>query len=50
MRESMADDPVAPVLTEAHMRALDRRVAYVLDAVRRCLAVNRPDLVFLDDL
>ncbi|XP_054715736.1 extracellular serine/threonine protein CG31145-like isoform X2 [Uloborus diversus] len=50
MRESMANDPVAPVLTEAHLQALDRRVGIILEAVRKCLRVNRPDLVFLDDM
>ncbi|XP_035221182.1 extracellular serine/threonine protein CG31145-like, partial [Stegodyphus dumicola] len=50
MRQSMANDPVAPVLTDAHLNALDRRVEKVLDAVRKCLFVNRPSLVFLDDL
>lgn len=50
MRESMANDPVAPVLTDAHLKALDRRVGLILHAVQRCLAVNRADLVFMDDL
>ncbi|XP_071041858.1 extracellular serine/threonine protein CG31145-like [Parasteatoda tepidariorum] len=50
MRDSLADDPVAPVLLEAHLKALDRRVAKVLDAIRQCLVANKPDLVFLDDM
>lgn len=50
MRESMAKDPVAPVLIEPHLKALDRRVGKVLEVIRLCLASNSPDLVFLDDL
>ncbi|KAG8193253.1 hypothetical protein JTE90_026997, partial [Oedothorax gibbosus] len=50
MRESMANDPVAPVLIEPHLKALDRRVGKVLEVVRLCLESNSPDLVFLDDL
>ncbi|XP_073995753.1 extracellular serine/threonine protein CG31145 isoform X3 [Rhodnius prolixus] len=38
LRESMAMDPVAPVLWEPHFTALDRRVGIVLQAVRDCLA------------
>uniref|UniRef100_A0A182RXI1 Fam20C domain-containing protein n=1 Tax=Anopheles funestus TaxID=62324 RepID=A0A182RXI1_ANOFN len=37
MRESMAIDPIAPVLWEPHLTALDRRVAIVLQAVRDCI-------------
>lgn len=50
MRESMADDPVAPVLTEPHLLALDRRVARVLQAVRACLRTNEASAVLLDDV
>lgn len=50
MRESLAEDPVAPVLLEQHLLALDRRVAKVLESVRQCLMANKPDLVFLDDM
>lgn len=37
LRESMKADPVSPILWEPHLAAIDRRVAIVLDAVRRCL-------------
>ncbi|GFQ92046.1 hypothetical protein TNCT_107121 [Trichonephila clavata] len=50
MRESMAKDPVAPVLTEAHLKALDRRVARILDCIRSCIKVNGPSGVLLDDV
>lgn len=37
MRQSMAKDPVAPVLWEPHLIALDRRVGLILQAVRDCV-------------
>ncbi|XP_044020983.1 extracellular serine/threonine protein CG31145 [Aphidius gifuensis] len=37
MRQSMAKDPVTPVLWEPHLTALDRRVGIILQAVRDCL-------------
>ncbi|XP_063994366.1 extracellular serine/threonine protein CG31145 [Diachasmimorpha longicaudata] len=37
MRQSMAKDPVAPVLWEPHLTALDRRVGLILQAIRDCL-------------
>ncbi|XP_032678997.1 extracellular serine/threonine protein CG31145 [Odontomachus brunneus] len=38
MRQSMAKDPVAPVLWEPHLDALDRRIGIVLQAIRDCIA------------
>ncbi|XP_011630485.1 extracellular serine/threonine protein CG31145-like [Pogonomyrmex barbatus] len=38
MRQSMVKDPVAPVLWEPHLEALDRRISIVLQAVRDCVA------------
>ncbi|CRK88754.1 CLUMA_CG002627, isoform A [Clunio marinus] len=37
MRESMGTDPIAPVLWEPHLEALDRRVVIVLQGIRDCL-------------
>lgn len=37
MRQSMSKDPVAPILWEPHLKALDRRVGLVLRAIRDCL-------------
>ncbi|XP_077266719.1 uncharacterized protein LOC143899871 [Temnothorax americanus] len=38
MRQSMTRDPVAPVLWEPHLDALDRRIGIVLQAIRDCIA------------
>lgn len=40
MAESMADDPLTPILWEPHLVALDRRVGYILQKIRDCLSVN----------
>lgn len=42
MRRSMANDPVAPVLTDAHLAALDRRVRTILQTVRTCIQQRGP--------
>lgn len=37
MEEAMANDPIAPVLWEPHLTALDRRVVIILNEIRNCL-------------
>lgn len=37
MRESMADDPITPILWEPYYPAMDRRVKIILEAVRGCI-------------
>lgn len=37
MRDVMSGDPIAPVLWEPHLEALDRRVVIVLQGIRDCL-------------
>ncbi|XP_055300430.1 extracellular serine/threonine protein CG31145-like [Sitodiplosis mosellana] len=38
MRESLAEDPIAPILWEPHLEALDRRLIIVLQATRDCIS------------
>ncbi|XP_059167530.1 extracellular serine/threonine protein kinase FAM20C-like [Physella acuta] len=50
LRTSLSSDPLAPVLTEPHLDALDRRVGLVISTVYDC--VNRTgswDQVIVDD-
>ncbi len=42
MRESMARDVIAPVVLEAHLEALDRRLSIIIDQVQKCI-VQRGD-------
>lgn len=37
MRDSLLQDPLAPVLTEPHLLALDRRLQLILEAVGKCI-------------
>lgn len=38
MRESLAEDPITPILYEPHLDALDRRLMLVLQATRDCIS------------
>lgn len=51
MRQSLARDPVSPVLTEGHLQALDRRLTKILHAVRQCTLQSGRTLrdVIVDD-
>lgn len=40
MRESMASDPIAPILWEPHLEALDRRVNMILKTLQECIELN----------
>lgn len=37
MRQSMAKDPLNPILWEPHLVALDRRVEIILKGIRDCV-------------
>ncbi|KAK2512732.1 hypothetical protein Q9233_016018 [Columba guinea] len=51
LREALATDPLAPVLAEPHLWALDRRLGKVLAVVEHCLAgAAQPDEVLVNDL
>ena len=49
MRESLARDPVAPVLWEPHLEALDRRIGITLQGIRDCLAKNKEEDVIVSN-
>lgn len=38
MRESLATDPLSPVIWEPYYEALDRRIPLILQQVRECVA------------
>lgn len=47
LKESMASDPIAPVLWEPHYEAMDRRVVIILNAVRECIQRKAPhDVIY----
>mgnify|MGYP002653246211 CR=1 FL=1 len=49
MRKSLTSDPVSPILTEAHLQALDRRLAIILESIRQC-SLRRPiEDILIDD-
>lgn len=43
MRNSMGNDPIAPILWEPHLIALDRRLPIILNGIRDCIQKNRFD-------
>ncbi|CAI9585748.1 unnamed protein product [Staurois parvus] len=45
MGESLSHDSLSPILTEPHLRALDRRLQTVLMVVRRCINVHGEEAV-----
>lgn len=49
LRRSMARDPIAPILWEPHLEALDRRVEIILKAIRDCLQKGEEVLSELEE-
>ena len=47
MRSSLKSDPVNPVLSDANLKALDRRVSLILSTIRECLNTRPHDQVFI---
>ncbi|XP_050298158.1 extracellular serine/threonine protein CG31145 [Anthonomus grandis grandis] len=45
MRKSMEKDPIAPILWEPHLVALDRRIDIILKGIRDCLMKGEETLV-----
>lgn len=49
LRQAMAHDPVAPVLTDAHLAALDRRLLGVLATIQQCMEAQGADNTLIED-
>lgn len=49
MRQATAHDPIAPVLAEPHLAALDRRLGAVIATVRQCMETQGPDNTLIED-
>ena len=46
MNMSLASDPIKPVLSDLHLKALDRRVSIILQRIRECvLSSGQPEKV-----
>ncbi|XP_063796557.1 extracellular serine/threonine protein kinase FAM20C-like isoform X2 [Pseudophryne corroboree] len=50
MRESLSMDPLAPILSEPHLFALDRRLGLILSAVKECFTKEGQHRVVYEDL
>lgn len=48
MAKALSRDPVAPILTDGHLQALDRRVPKVLRAITDCIFKHGIDKVVID--
>ena len=51
LKQSLLEDPVAPVLLDAHFSAIDRRVGIILKLIRECLQAtsNASEVIFSHD-
>ncbi|XP_038065291.1 pseudokinase FAM20A-like [Patiria miniata] len=50
MRSSMSHDPIAPVVTEDHLQAMDRRLETVLQTIEKCIHVHGDSQVLVETL
>lgn len=48
-RISLSKDPIAPILWEPYLKALDRRLSIVLQAVRDCINRHSVDKVLVSE-
>lgn len=47
--ESLKKDPLYPILTPSHLKAVDRRLKIVLNELNRCISKFKPTEVIVDD-
>lgn len=49
VRQSLAFDPIHPVLAESHLAALDRRLSGVIATVKQCIESQGSDNTLIED-
>ncbi|XP_035685479.1 glycosaminoglycan xylosylkinase-like [Branchiostoma floridae] len=49
LQKSLSHDPIAPILSDAHLAAMDRRLLTTIDMVQGCIDENGRDNVLVDD-
>ncbi|XP_078263548.1 glycosaminoglycan xylosylkinase isoform X2 [Rhinoraja longicauda] len=49
MRTAMSHDPISPVLTDAHLEAMDRRLMSVMATIKQCIEQFGTDTVLVED-
>ncbi len=49
LRHILSKDPIAPVLSEKHLVAMDRRLVHIISVVNKCIAIHGKDHVLIKD-
>jgi hypothetical protein len=49
LQQILAQDPIAPVLSELHYTAIDRRLLYILQTIKSCVKKRGAAKVLVDD-
>ncbi|XP_072130427.1 glycosaminoglycan xylosylkinase [Mobula birostris] len=49
MRTAMSHDPISPILTDAHLEAMDRRLMSVITTIKQCIEQFGTDTVLVED-
>lgn len=50
LEESLAADPLSPLLWKPHLIAIDRRLSIILHAIRHCIEIHTTDNVIVWDV
>ena len=49
LKSTLSQDPIAPVITDLHLQAIDRRLKYILDVIKDCIQKSGTEKVLLSD-
>ena len=49
LKESMSTEPLAPILTQKHFDAIDRRLKMIVKQVNECIKKHGEKIVVVDD-